>query len=144
MSASALCALAGEISSCSDAPVFPDQCISGASELLLALAMDGWILSRSPSHTQFGCTKGLLGHSESTPAASSEDTQAGSDQTGVVKWYNGTKGFGFVTTASGEDAFLHRSVMQQAGYDELPEGARVRIRVVSGPKGPTVSAIARL
>ena len=62
---------------------------------------------------------------------------------GVVKWYNTTKGFGFVTPdAGGEELFLHHSTLEQAGLPEIQEGTRVRIQVTDGRKGPQVSAIA--
>ena len=61
---------------------------------------------------------------------------------GVVKWYNTTKGFGFVTPeAGGEELFLHRSTLEQAGLSEIQEGARVRIQVTEGKKGPQVSTL---
>ena len=62
---------------------------------------------------------------------------------GVVKWFNTTKGFGFVTPDSGgEELFVHRSTLEQAGLSELHEGTRVRIQVTDGKKGPQVSTIA--
>ena len=62
---------------------------------------------------------------------------------GTVKWYNVTKGFGFITPdGGGEELFLHRSVLEQAGMTELPEGPRVRIQIVQGRKGPQVSMLA--
>src|SRR5688572_22233810 len=58
---------------------------------------------------------------------------------GIVKWYNTTKGFGFVAPdAGGGEVFLHRTVLEQAGLEELAEGTRVRIRIVEGKKGPQV------
>ena len=66
------------------------------------------------------------------------------DRSGIVKWYNPVKGFGFITPAGeGDDLFVHRSALEQAGITELAEGTRVRIKVTEGKKGPTVSAIAR-
>ena len=66
------------------------------------------------------------------------------DRSEVVKWYNPVKGFGFITPAGGgDDLFVHRSALEQAGITELAEGARVRIKVTEGKKGPTVSALAR-
>jgi cold shock CspA family protein len=66
------------------------------------------------------------------------------DGSGTVKWYNPVKGFGFITPAGGgDDLFVHRSALEQAGITELAEGTRVRIKVTEGKKGPTVSALAR-
>ncbi len=60
-----------------------------------------------------------------------------------MKWYNTTKGFGFVTPdAGGEEVFFHRTVLEQAGLSELEEGTRVRIQIVEGKKGPQVGTIA--
>jgi CspA family cold shock protein len=59
-----------------------------------------------------------------------------------VKWFNPTKGFGFVTPEDGSpDAFLHISAVQSAGYDALPEGATLICDLSHGPKGPQVAAI---
>jgi CspA family cold shock protein len=59
-----------------------------------------------------------------------------------VKWFNPTKGFGFVTPDDGgEELFLHRSVLEQASLSDLAEGTRVRIQVGQGKRGPQVSAL---
>jgi cold shock protein len=55
--------------------------------------------------------------------------------TGTVKWFNDAKGFGFITTESGEDVFVHFTAIQAAGFRSLPEGSRVEFDVVQGPKG---------
>ena len=61
---------------------------------------------------------------------------------GAVKWYNSTKGFGFVTPdAGGEELFLHRSALEQIGLSEIVEGTRVRVQVAQGTKGPQVSSL---
>lgn len=66
------------------------------------------------------------------------------EQLGTVKWFNTAKGFGFITPdGGGEDLFVHRSVLEQAGIADLPDGARVRIKVENGKKGPTVTVIER-
>ncbi|HXI11497.1 MAG TPA: cold-shock protein [Thermoanaerobaculia bacterium] len=55
--------------------------------------------------------------------------------TGRVKWFNETKGFGFITTEQGEDVFVHYSAIQNQGFRTLAEGATVEFDVVRGPKG---------
>ena len=61
---------------------------------------------------------------------------------GVVKWYNATKGFGFVTPdAGGEELFLHRSALEQIGLSEIGEGTRVRVQVAQGTRGPQVGSL---
>jgi cold shock protein len=56
--------------------------------------------------------------------------------TGTVKWFNGDKGFGFITQESGPDVFVHFSAIQGAGYRNLQENDKVEFEVTSGPKGP--------
>ena len=55
--------------------------------------------------------------------------------TGTVKWFNATKGFGFITRDSGGDVFVHYSAIQSKGYRSLEEGQRVEFDVVEGKKG---------
>ncbi|MGQ9369559.1 cold-shock protein [Azospirillum sp. ST 5-10] len=60
----------------------------------------------------------------------------------TVKWFNPTKGFGFVTPDDGSpDAFLHSTVLQFAGHDALPDGATIVCDLSRGPKGPQVANI---
>ncbi len=54
---------------------------------------------------------------------------------GTVKWFNDAKGFGFITTSSGEDVFVHFSAINANGFRSLAEGAQVEFDVVEGPKG---------
>lgn len=59
-----------------------------------------------------------------------------------VKWFNGMKGFGFVAPVDGSpDAFLHVSVLSQAGYGDLPDGTELTCDIVEGPRGPQVQRI---
>ncbi|MDK2980846.1 MAG: cold shock protein [Chloroflexota bacterium] len=55
---------------------------------------------------------------------------------GTVKWFNGTKGFGFIERESGEDVFVHFSAIVADGYRNLEEGQHVEFNVTQGPKGP--------
>jgi cold shock CspA family protein len=76
---------------------------------------------------------------EANPETPPEPTREGS---GTVKWYNATKGFGFITPdEGGEEVFLHRTVLEQSGLTGVAEGMRVRIGVVDGKKGPQVCRI---
>jgi CspA family cold shock protein len=56
-------------------------------------------------------------------------------ESGVVKWFNDAKGFGFITGSDGEDLFVHYTAIQGGGFRSLAEGAAVEYDVVSGPKG---------
>jgi len=55
---------------------------------------------------------------------------------GTVKWFNATKGFGFIEREDGKDVFVHYSAIQGAGYRTLEEGQRVEFTIVEGAKGP--------
>ena len=54
---------------------------------------------------------------------------------GTVKWFNDAKGFGFITSETGEDLFVHFTAIQGGGFRSLAEGAAVEFDVVQGPKG---------
>ena len=55
--------------------------------------------------------------------------------TGKVKWFNDAKGFGFITTETGEDVLVHFSAIQSKGFRSLAEGAQVEFDLIQGPKG---------
>jgi CspA family cold shock protein len=62
--------------------------------------------------------------------------------TGIVKWFNDAKGFGFITPdEGGEDLFAHFSAIQMNGFKTLKEGQKVSFEVVAGPKGKQASNI---
>lgn len=61
---------------------------------------------------------------------------------GTVKWFNDSKGFGFITPdGGGEDLFAHFSAIQSAGFKTLAEGQRVNFDLTNGPKGKQASNI---
>ena len=57
------------------------------------------------------------------------------DMTGVVKWFDSKKGFGFISVEDGDDVFVHFSAIQDDGYKTLDEGQQVEFEVENGPKG---------
>ncbi|TVP48170.1 MAG: cold-shock protein [Gemmatimonadales bacterium] len=65
--------------------------------------------------------------------------------TGTVKWFNDSKGFGFITPEDGsKDCFVHHSAIQGSGFKTLAEGARVEFDVVQGQKGPAAENVTQL
>jgi CspA family cold shock protein len=56
-------------------------------------------------------------------------------EVGTVKWFNGAKGYGFITREGAEDVFVHHTAIQGEGYKNLNEGQRVEFSVERGPKG---------
>ena len=60
---------------------------------------------------------------------------------GTVKWFNASKGFGFITGEDGTDVFAHFSQIKTDGYKTLEEGQKVSYDVVKGPKGPQAENI---
>ena len=72
----------------------------------------------------------------SAPTGPSREVQ------GTVKWYNATKGFGFVAPLEGgKDVFVHASALQRAGIMQLAEGQTILMDVVDGVKGPEAASI---
>lgn len=60
---------------------------------------------------------------------------------GKVKWFNDSKGFGFIETENGDDVFVHQSSIQGTGFRSLAEGQKVQFDVTSGPKGQQASNV---
>jgi CspA family cold shock protein len=58
-----------------------------------------------------------------------------SKEQGTVKWFNASKGYGFIQRQTGEDVFVHFSAIQMDGYKSLNEGQSVEFEVTKGPKG---------
>lgn len=61
--------------------------------------------------------------------------------TGKVKWFNDTKGFGFIEREDGEDVFVHYTAIQGEGFKVLKEGEEVEFEVVDGSKGPQAANV---
>ncbi len=62
---------------------------------------------------------------------------------GTVKWFNESKGFGFITNNDGGDVFVHYSAIQGSGFKSLAEGEQVTFDVVDGPKGPAAANVTK-
>lgn len=63
---------------------------------------------------------------------------------GTVKWFNASKGYGFITPEEGPDVFVHYSAIQAEGFRSLQEGDKVEFTIESSPKGPQATNVVRL
>jgi CspA family cold shock protein len=63
---------------------------------------------------------------------------------GLVKWFNDAKGYGFITQEDGQDVFVHYSAIQASGFRSLAEGDRVEFEVTRGPKGLQASNVKKI
>jgi CspA family cold shock protein len=65
--------------------------------------------------------------------------------TGIVKWFNASKGYGFISpTSGGDDVFAHFSAIEMEGYRTLKQGQQVEFEIQNGPKGPQAASIRNL
>jgi len=63
---------------------------------------------------------------------------------GTVKWFNNTKGYGFISQPSGADVFVHYSAIKENGFKTLREGERVEFDLKIGPRGPQAENVVRV
>ena len=63
---------------------------------------------------------------------------------GAVKWFNESKGYGFITVDDGKDVFVHFSAIQGEGFKTLNEGQKVSFDIVNGEKGPQAANVIKL
>ncbi|MDR1376898.1 MAG: cold-shock protein [Synergistaceae bacterium] len=63
---------------------------------------------------------------------------------GTVKWFNESKGYGFITADEGKDVFVHYSAIMGDGFKTLAEGQKVSFEIVNGEKGPQASNVSRV
>ncbi|MFO0839904.1 MAG: cold-shock protein [Phycisphaerae bacterium] len=60
---------------------------------------------------------------------------------GTVKWFNDTKGYGFIKAEDGQEVFVHQTEIKVEGYRTLAEGVRVEFETTQGPKGPKATNV---
>ena len=63
---------------------------------------------------------------------------------GIVKWFNDSKGYGFIEQDGGGDVFVHHTAIQGVGFKSLTEGERVSFEVLVGQKGPAAERVEKL
>jgi CspA family cold shock protein len=79
-----------------------------------------------------------------SPMCSPQKKEKNMKEQGVVKWFNGAKGYGFIQRSSGEDVFVHFSAIQESGYKTLNEGESVEFECQQGPKGLSAANVSRV
>ena len=65
-------------------------------------------------------------------------------ETGTVKWFNASKGYGFISRDEGEDVFVHHKSIQGTGFKSLDEGDKVEFETTEGPKGLQASNVTKI
>jgi cold shock protein len=65
-------------------------------------------------------------------------------ETGTVKWFNPSKGYGFISREAGDDVFVHSNNILEAGYGAITDGDKVQFRVVRGEKGWSAESVTKI
>jgi CspA family cold shock protein len=91
--------------------------------------------ARPPRPARGGFDSAPRGGGGGRSSYGADEGAGGPEIMGVVKWFNGTKGFGFITPESGEDVFVHVRSIQGNGFKSLKEGQKVSFKLVKGQKG---------
>jgi CspA family cold shock protein len=114
-----------------------------ASDLVVAMIRVSRI-----AHREGSITKHVVSAGTATPHSQHSKSSARSRTmrtTGTVKWFNDSKGFGFITPENGsKDCFVHHSAIQGGGFKTLAEGERVEFEIVQGQKGPAAENVTKL
>ena len=63
---------------------------------------------------------------------------------GTVKWFNDSKGFGFLAVDGQKDVFVHQTAIESQGFRSLAEGETVEFQIVAGPKGPSAANVRKV
>jgi len=108
---------------------------------ILAIQIADATLKYTSKNTEYPKSIGFcVIRSWQNPILLGETTMANRTQ-GTVKWFNGDKGFGFISQEGGADLFVHYSEIQSTGYRSLDEGAKVEFEITQGKKGMQASAV---
>jgi len=124
-------------------PMYPAVCANCGAETMVPFQPSGG----RPVYCRncFDTRKGSSGREPRSGARGApRPAGEGGHLQGTVKWFNETKGFGFIHTDSGEDVFVHFSSIQGDGFRTLTEGERVEFDVVEGPKGKQAAQVTRI
>ncbi len=65
-------------------------------------------------------------------------------ETGTIKWFNSSKGYGFISREQGDDVFVHYNAIEGDGYRTLEEGDKVEFEIEQGPKGLQASKVTKI